>query len=159
MPTTASHVFKPSIARCVQLDGFVPTARGAAAVAPPALAWPAKDPRDVLDYQLDISSAVAGNDGDTIGTIDISISPNMPGDLTLVSTQADGNSAVIWLANGQADTVYTVTATIGTVNGRNVQRSVLLPVLSLSNPAVPATALLTDDGSVITDQNGTPVLS
>lgn len=159
MPTTASHLFKPSIARRVQLDSFVSVARGAIAVAPPPLAWPAKDPRDVLDYQLDIALAVAGNDGDVIASIDITISPGLPGDLTLVSTQADGNSAVLWLAGGQAGTVYTVTADIGTVNGRNIQRSVLLPVLPLSNLAVPATALLTDAGLIITDQNGNPILS
>ena len=159
MPTTASHIFKPSLARRVRLDGFVPVARGAAAVAPQPLTWPAKDPRDVLDYQLDIAPAIAGNDGDGIATIDIAISPSLPGDLTLVSTQADGNSAVLWLSGGQVGTVYTVTATIGTVNGRNIQRSVLLPVLPLSNLSVPATALLTDAGLVITDQNGNPVLS
>ena len=159
MPTIASHVFKPSSARRVQLDSFIPVTRGATAIAPPPLAWPAKDPRDVLDYQLDIGSAVAGNDGDVIGAMDIAISPSLPGDLTLVSSQADGSCAVLWLAGGQANTVYTVTATIGTVSGRNIQRSVLLPVLPLSNLAVPATALLTDAGLVITDQNGNPVLS
>lgn len=159
MPTVANHLFKPSIARRVQLDSFVPVARGAIAVGPPPLVWPAKDPRDVLDYQLDIAPAVVGNDGDVIATIDIAVSPSLPGDLTVVSTQADGNSAVLWLAGGQAGTVYTVTADIGTVNGRNIQRSVLLPVLPLSNPAAPATALLTDAGLVITDQNGNPVLS
>lgn len=158
MPTIVNHVYKPSIARRVQLDGFIPVARGAAAVAPPPLAWPAKDPQDILDYQLDIGPAVVGNDGDFINTIDISIAPNLPGDLTLLSTVADGNSAVIWLAHGQPGTVYTITANISTVNGRNIQRSVLLPVLLLSNSAVPVDAILTDAGVVITDQNGNPLL-
>ena len=159
MSTTANHVFKPSSARRVQLDGFVPVARGATAVAPSPLAWPAKDPQDVLDYQIDIGLALVGNEGDTIAAIDISISPGLPGDLALVSALADGSSAVIWLAHGQPDTIYTVTATIGTVNGRSLQRSILLPVLSLSNPATPSNALLTDSGLVLVDQNGNPVLS
>ena len=60
---------------------------------------------------------------------------------------------------GQAGTVYTITFVITTINGRSLQRSVLLPVLSLSVPVFPATAIVTADGVVLTDQNGNPVLS
>jgi hypothetical protein len=52
-----------------------------------------------------------------------------------------------------------ITITIGTINGRSIQRSILLPVLSLSAPAVPATALETGVGAMITDQSGNPILS
>jgi hypothetical protein len=123
------------------------------------LNWPAKDPTDVLDYQLDISPAVIGDEGDGIASLDVSIAPGEPGDLSLQSSYADGTSAVIWLGGGQAGTVYTVTLLVTTGCGRTLQRSVLLPVLSLSSPAVPSTAIMTNAGLVITDQNGNPVLS
>jgi hypothetical protein len=159
MPTQASHVWKPSSARTVTLDSFIPVPRGAIATAPAPLNWPTKDPADILDYQLDISRAFVGNDGDSIQTLDATISPANPGDLTLNAATADGPIAVFWFAQGQAGTVYTVTVVIGTTNGRTVQRSILLPVLSLSTPSVPVTALETDTGIVITDQNGNPILS
>ncbi len=159
MPTPASHVWKPSSARTVTLDSFIPVARGAVATAPAPLNWPTKDPADVLDYQFDISPAFVGNDGDSIQTLDATIFPANPGDLMLSGATADGPLAVFWFAQGQAGTVYTVTVIIGTTNGRTIQRSILLPVLSLSTPAVPVTALETSTGLVITDQNGNPILS
>lgn len=157
-PTPATHVWKPSKARRVVLDSFVPVPRGSAAVAPPPLNWPSKDPGDILDYEFDISPAIAGNAADGIAGIDVSISPNAPGDLSMTSVVVDGSIAVLWLAQGQAGTVYTVTLVISTTNGRMLQRSILLPVLALSQPSVPAGAIETNSGAVITDQNGNPVV-
>jgi hypothetical protein len=159
MPTTATHVWRPSSARRVLLDAFIPVARGATAVAPPLLAWPTKDPGDVLDYQLDISPALVGNDGDSIATLDVQVTPAQPGDLMLTASAADGTSAILWFAAGQPNTVYSVSVSIGTVNGRSIHRSVVLPVLALSTASAPATALQTDVGFPITDQNGNPVLT
>ncbi len=159
MPTPATHVWKPSNARTVVLDAFIPVPRGSAAAAPPPLNWPTKDPIDVLDYQFDITPAVVGNDGDVIATLDVSIEPNNPGDLSLQSATTDGTVAILWLAGGQAGTVYTVTLVIATTNGRTIQRSILLPVVYLSVPPVPPNALVTNAGVVLTDQNGNPVLT
>jgi hypothetical protein len=159
MPTPATHVWKPSNARTVVLDAFIPVPRGSAAAAPPPLNWPTKDPIDVLDYQFDIAPAVVGNDGDVIATLDVSIEPNNPGDLSLQSATTDGTVAVLWLAGGQAGTVYTVTLVIATTNGRTIQRSILLPVVYLSVPPIPPNALVTNAGVVLTDQNGNPVLT
>ncbi len=159
MATQASHVWKPSNARTVTLDSFIPVPRGSVATAPAPLNWPTKDPADILDYQFDISPAFVGNDGDSIQTLDAEISPSNPGDLTLNGATADGPTAVFWFAEGQAGTVYTITVLIGTTNGRTIQRSILLPVLSLSTLTVPVTALETGTGLVITDQNGNPILA
>ncbi len=159
MPTPASHVWKPSHARVVTLDSFIPVPRGSAAVAPPPLNWPTKDPGDVLDYILDIAPAIAGNDGDGIATLDVAIAPSAPGDLTLQSMTTDGSRVILWLSQGQAGTVYTVTFSISTINGRSLQRTVLLPVLLLSVPPVPPGAILTSAGVVLTDQNGNPIVS
>jgi hypothetical protein len=159
MPTPATHVWKPSNARTVVLDAFIPVPRGSAAAAPPPLNWPTKDPIDVLDYQFEITPAVVGNDGDVIATLDVSIEPNNPGDLSLQSATTDGTVAILWLAGGQAGTVYTVTLVIATTNGRTIQRSILLPVVYLSVPPIPSNALVTNAGVVLTDQNGNPVLT
>jgi hypothetical protein len=159
MSTPANHVWKPSSARLVTIDSFIPVARGTSAVAPPPLNWPAKDPGDVLDYIFDIGPAIVGNDGDGISTLDVSLSPSNPGDLVVQNTATDGSRIILWLCQGQAGTVYTITFNISTTNGRSLQRSILLPVLMLSVTVVPPTALFTSSGVVLTDQNGNPVLS
>jgi len=158
MTNPATHVWKPSKARTVVLDSFIPVPRGSSASAPPPLNWPTKDPTDVLDYQFDISPAVVGNDGDSISSLDVTIEPSNPGDLMLNSAVADGTVAVLWLAGGQSGTVYRVTLVIATQSGRIMQRSILLPVLYLSIPPIPPNALITDAGVLLTDQNGNPVL-
>ena len=159
MPTPATHVWKPSHARLVTIDSFIPVPRGTAPVAPPPLNWPTKDPGDVLDYILDIGPAVVGNDGDSISTLDVAITPSNAGDLTLQSMTTDGTRVILWLTLGQAGTTYTVTFSITTTNGRSLQRSVLLPVLLLSVPPVPSNAILTGSGTPLTDQNGNPIVA
>ena len=159
MSATITHVWKPSSARTVVIDSFVPVPRGSTATAPPLLNWPTKDPGDTLDYQLDIYPALVGNPGDTITTVDATISPSNPGDLSLTSLAADGSKAIFWLTGGQNGTVYTITIVIATTNGRTIQRSVLLPVLYLSVPYSPSSAIDTDTGAAVTDQNGNPILA
>ena len=157
MPTVAPQLVHASIARRVVLDGFVPTPPGSLAPTPAALSWPAKDPGDVLDYAFDISPALAGNDRDTIATIDVTIQPSATGDLTLASSAADGNVVVLWLANGHAGTVYSVQVTIGTTAGRTIGRAIYLPVLALVSGAPPASALTTTDGMAVTDSSGNAI--
>jgi len=157
MPT-APPVWRPSNARVVVLDDFLPVPRGAAVTTPPALSWPAKDPGDVLDYQIDVSPALIGNEGDAIETVDVSITPDAPGDLTLTATAADGASAVLWLAGGQADTLYSLALTVSTKNGRTIVRNIQLPVLPLSAPAAESGTLDLESGGPLTDEYGNPLL-
>jgi hypothetical protein len=159
MSTPASHAWIPSHARVVTIDSFIPVARGTTAVAPPPLNWPTKDPGDILDYIFDIGPAIVGNDGDSIATLDVASMPANPGDLVIRSSTTDGSRIILWLAEGQAGTVYTLTFDITTVNGRSLQRSVLLPVLLLSVPQIPPGAITTTTGTMLTDQNGNPVLA
>lgn len=158
MPTAATHIWRPSAARTITLDAFVPVPRGTIAQAPSPLSWPVKDPADLLDYQFNIAPALIGNDGDAIATLDITISPSAPGDLALTATAADGARAVLWLSGGQPGTTYTVTLTIGTQAGRTIARSVLLPVLTLAIQPTAANDLLVNAGTPLTDQNGNPIL-
>lgn len=149
MPTPATHTWIPSTARVVILDGFGAVPRGTINVPLPPLSWPAKDPGDTLDYVVDISEAVAGDAGDTITTLDVSISPNNAGDLALQSSSADGTEAILWLSAGIPGTTYTVNLSIGTNAGRLIARSITLPVVSL--------ALQAPVGNAITDQLGAPL--
>jgi hypothetical protein len=158
MPTVASHLWRPSTARRVVLDGYVPIPRGTLPPNAGPLVWPAKDPSDVLDYEIEIAPALAGNDGDGIATIDVLIVPASAGDLTLNSAAADGTRAVLWFSGGQVGTTYSVQITLGTAGGRTFGRAVLLPVIALATATPPASALTDDSGAVITDQSGNPIL-
>jgi hypothetical protein len=157
MTTPAVHLWRPSNARYLQIDGFVPTPRGPQIPPPRALAWPTKDPRDTLDYVFDIGPALTANSGDGISALDVTISPDNPGDLTLASCAADGARAVLWLSGGQALTTYTVTMNITTAGGRTLARSVALPVAALASMPAPEDALTTPAGQALTDPTGTPL--
>jgi len=158
MATLVSHVWKPSKTRTITIDSFVPVPRGTAATSPAPLSWPSKDPGDILDYQLDIEPALVGNVGDTISSVDIDIEPSQPGDLSLDNTAADGYKIVLWLSGGRATVTYNVTVLVALASGRTLQRTVLLPVVALSLPSVPANALETTTGDPLTDQSGNPIV-
>jgi len=104
---------------------------------------------------LDITAALAGNDTDTIATVDVVTAPT---DLICTTTAADGNLVILWLSAGTAGLTYSVRVTVGTSGGRSIARAIQLPVQSLANSAPPATSLTNGAGAVITDQNGNPIL-
>jgi len=163
MPTQSSPipvmpVWRPSGARRVSLDGFSPFPRGDDAAAPLVLVWPVKDPADVLDYEVDIAAAIIGNQGDAIAGVSITSTPNGAGDLVANSIATDGTTAVIWFSAGVAGTTYVVQVTVSTTSGRVLHRAILLPVQALAAPAIPASALTTSGGAVVTDQGGNPIL-
>ena len=158
MGTQVTYSWNPSTSRLLALDGFCFYPRGGSFSPPQPLAWPAKDPTETLDYTLDISGAVAGNVGDAIANLDIAIAPSNPGDLTLMSSSANGCQAILWLTGGFAGTTYQVTVTAGTNNGRIIARTVNLPVVTLA-VAQDQTEDLTDQyGNPITDQNDSPII-
>jgi hypothetical protein len=154
-----SQVWQPSSARTVTLDGLPPLPRGVIPADPPPLVWPAKDPGDVLDYEFDISAALAGDPTDQVATVTVAIVPNAsPQDLALGRVIAQGAVAVLWLSAGQVGVVYAVQLSVGTLKGRVIGRTVLLPVQQLAAVQPPAAPLTTDAGGIITDQNGNPIL-
>jgi hypothetical protein len=157
MTTPASHLWRPSNARYLQIDGFIPMPRGPQVPPPLPLVWPAKDPGDTLDYVFDITPALTANPGDGISTLDVVISPDNPGDLAMASCTADGARAVLWLSGGQAETTYTVTISMTTAAGRALVRSVALPVVTLSSVPAAVNALETPAGQPLTDPTGTPL--
>jgi hypothetical protein len=89
--------------------------------------------------------------------LDVTVSPSNPGDVTLVSSSADGARAVLWLSGGQPQTSYTVTITISTTGGRTLARSIALPVVTLASIPAPESALTTPGGQPLTDPTGAPL--
>lgn len=153
MSTPATHLWRPSSARLLHIDGFCPVPRGAPPVLPTPQAWPLKDPEDVLDYEVDLSPALAGNQSDTITTLDVSITPSNSGDLTLVSAAADGPRIVIWLSAGVPGVTYTVTVRVSLASGRQIARDFVLPVALLATP-VGGNDILASSGNPITSPVG-----
>ena len=158
MPTLVSHVWKPSKARSITIDGFIPSPRGSSTATPAPLNWPSKDPGDTLDYQLNIEPALTGNEGDCVESVDIDINPAQPGDLSADTVTADGYIIVLWMSGGQAGTTYTVTIRASLASGRVLQRSMFLPVIALSLPSVPVNAIQTTARDALTDQSGNPII-
>lgn len=173
MPTPAFHIWQPSNARVLSLTGSVPSASSsivgmisalatgattATAAAGALLSWPAKDPNDVLDYTIDVSDALAGDTGDAISTLDVTITPDGSGDLALNSSSASGTTAVLWFGAGNVGTTYVVTVSITTTSGRTVARAIQLPVVSLTDISSNTSGVLTTQlGTAITDSNGNPL--
>ena len=157
--TPTIHSWKPSAARTLAISGFTPRARGACLATPAGstAAWPTKDPADVLDYVYDISPAIWGDEGDSIGFLNITISPAAMGALTLTSSTSNGHQAIMWLSAGQTGTTYAVTLAIGTLAGRSFQRTVMLPCLALSTEPPLGSELVTNTGAPIVDQSGNPI--
>ena len=157
MPVLISHLWTPSNSRTVIINGFIPVPRGTSTIPTSFLAWPNKDPKDVLDYQIDISPALQGDPEDTIDSADVEVSPNQPGDLSVDNTFSNGTKLVIWMSSGQAGVVYTVTAQISLASGRTLQRSILLPVVALSNSPSPVDSISTSESQALTDENNSPI--
>lgn len=157
MSMSVSHLWQPSNARYVHINGFVPVPRGPQVPPAAPLAWPPKDPGDTLDYVFDIAPALTANPGDGISALNVTISPDQPGDLDLASASVDGARAVLWLTGGQAGVNYTVTVNVTTGGGRTLARSIALPVVALASVPAPAAALTTPAGQALTDPTGTPL--
>ena len=157
MGTPAQFVWQASTSRVVAPDGFGPYPRGTWQTVPPPLSWPIKDPGDTLDYVVDLSRALAGDTGDGIATLDVAISPNNSGDLTLAFSRADGDRAILWLTAGLAGTTYAVTVVVGTQSGRTLSRTIGLPVVMLATPAPFGNDITDQTGAPVTDQTDSPI--
>lgn len=159
MATQANHSWKPSVSRVLTITGFERRPRDASPLpaAGTVTAWPPKDPADVLDYAYDISPALRGDEGDSIATLDVTITPGLTGDLALAASSVDGRIAILWLEAGQSGTTYAVTLAITTIAGRGFQRTVYLPCLDLSGLPPLGSELVTETGAPILDQSGNPI--
>lgn len=96
----------------------------------PALAWPAKDPEDVLDYTLDLSPSLLPGEG--IATVNLQVEPEGLGVAQPVlglNLFADTLTTVRLLASEGLDaTTYELAFLVATTQGRVLHVSATLPV-------------------------------
>lgn len=90
------------------------------------LAWPTKDPDDVLDYTLDWSQRLVQGD-DILSSVWFTDSSTSPG-LEIDSDSFDANSSTVWLSGGIPGTTYLVTNRVTTAGTRIMDQSVKLKV-------------------------------
>ncbi len=81
---------------------------------------PPIDPSDELDYQLIFDKLLT--DDDEITDVQWSVAPV---GITIVDAKTTNTetTATVWLTEATAGSVFTVTATVGTLLGRTIQRS------------------------------------
>ena len=89
------------------------------------LNWPAKDPNEVLDYQLDWSDRL--DEGETITASTFIVES---GTITINSTALVGALTTIWLAGGAHGATVVFTNRIVTSQGRTYDQSVRLRIKS-----------------------------
>jgi len=87
-----------------------------------ALAWPTKDPDEVLDYQLDWSARVLD---DPI----VASEWQIPAGLTKGTERFSETITTVWLEGGEDDTTYHVVNRITTAAGRIMDQSVKLTIV------------------------------
>lgn len=156
--SSTRHSYKPSNARLLTLGGFTPVPRGAVAAPPAMPSWPVKDPNDLLDYAVDLSPAVVGDDGDSAVSVNVISSPSSTGDVVINSISSDGLLVVLWIGGGNTGTIYTIDLNVTLASGRVLSRSIALPVYTLSGAAPTTANLVTETGANITDGNGNPIV-
>lgn len=86
-----------------------------------ALEWPAKDPDEVLDYQLDWSARL-GDDTITTSTWTATVG------MTLGTTTNTTKATTVWLSGGTLNANYDITNQIVTAGGRTMEQTVKLKV-------------------------------
>lgn len=84
-----------------------------------ALTWPSKDPDEVLDYEIDWTTRLAG---DTILTSTWTISPDSL--LVKNSDTFTGSTTTIWLQGGTLGKTYELTNRVTTAGGRTMDQTV-----------------------------------
>lgn len=85
----------------------------------PGLAWPAKQPDAVLDYDLTVSSIPAG---DYITTASASAAPSGAGEMTVNSIAlANGNQLILWLGGGVPGRQYLIKIECTTAESRTFE--------------------------------------
>lgn len=87
------------------------------------LAWPFKDPDEILDYSIDWTARI--DDGDSINTstwiLDI-------GDVVIDSDFVTGLVTTVWLSGGTIGVLSELTNRITTVEGRTMDQTVKLKI-------------------------------
>lgn len=90
------------------------------------LSWPAKDPDEILDYQVDWTEKLL--EGETIATSQFILDQ---GSVTIESSSQDDAVATVWLSGGVAGELAVLTNRIVTSELRTYDQSIRLRIRSL----------------------------
>lgn len=85
------------------------------------LAWPFKDPDEILDYQVNWAARLGG---DTITSSDFTV----PAGLVKDSESNDATTATVWLSGGTIGQTYLILNRVGTAGGREMDQTVKLRI-------------------------------
>jgi len=89
------------------------------------LTWPPKDPEEVLDYDIDWSQRLDTGDTITGSTWEIA---DDDATLTIDSNSFSNTATKVWLSEGTLGSVYKLTNTITTDDGRTMEQTVKLKI-------------------------------
>lgn len=89
-----------------------------------ARSLPAKDPNDILDYQVDWSRRL--DPGDTIATAAFSLTT--AAGLTISSSSKTDTTATVWLTGGTASSTGVIQCRVVTTAGRQMDHSFNLAI-------------------------------
>ena len=87
-----------------------------------ALVWPAKDPNEVLDYQIDWTKRL---DGDTISTSTYSVAV---GTAVVDSSSKTTTTSTVWLSGGTLDETCEILNRVVTAGGRTFDQTVRVKI-------------------------------
>jgi hypothetical protein len=87
------------------------------------LAWPSKDPDEVVDYQVNWTERL--EDGESISTSDFQVAS---GDVDIDSDTFAGPRCTVWLSGGTEGTACVILNRIETSEGRIYDQSVRLRI-------------------------------
>lgn len=89
-----------------------------------SLSWPFKDPDEVLDYSIDWSGRLSGDD-----TISLSVW-TVPDGITNEEEDKSGATTTLWLSGGSEGQTYSFLNRVTTVGGRVMDQTVTLKIKS-----------------------------
>lgn len=96
-----------------------------------ALTWPAKDPDEVLDYQVDWTDKLAG---DTIATSAFTVVS--AGGVVIDSQSNTTALSKVWLSGGTTGATAILQCRIATAGGRTFEETIALPIQSSADAEV-----------------------
>jgi hypothetical protein len=88
-----------------------------------SLAWPFKDPDEVLDYSIDWSARMPSDDHIVTSTW-----PSLPSGITVDSDEQTNTTTTLWLSGGTLGQSYSFTNRVVTLGGRTMDQTVTIKV-------------------------------
>ena len=173
--TVSSPGWSASPARTVALAAPSAAPLRGISIAPLPPAWPAKSSADCLDVALDVAAWLAETGDSLAGLAVTAPSPASPTDPRVLWCTILSGQPVLFVGGGQPGTTVPVQVLLITSAGRRHAEQVQLPINAATPPTAPApapqlampgggawpippNAVALPDGSILTDDAGTPFL-